>query len=92
MGSSSAKEQHSNKCSTIQTKIRTHTQPQVLQSNRSLSSGQIGLICSLAGVGAIGAAVAGVLIKKKLSSKPKITKPEVKNKEIKNLENNKSLT
>jgi hypothetical protein len=79
---SPTQEQHSNKCSTIQTKIQTHTQPQVLQPNRSLSSGQIGLICSLAGIGAISAAVAGVLIKKKLSTKPKITKPEVKNQEV----------
>lgn len=62
------------------------------QENAKMSSKQIGLICSLAGIGAISTAVAGVLIKKKLSSKPKITKPEVKNKEIKNLKNNKLLT
>jgi hypothetical protein len=62
------------------------------QENAKMSSKQIGLICSLTGIGAISTAVAGVLIKKKLSSKPKITKPEVKNKEIKNLKNNKLLT
>ena len=62
------------------------------QENAKMSSKQIGLICSLAGIGAISAAVAGVLIKKKLSAKPKITKPEVKNQEIKNPGNNKLLT
>ena len=62
------------------------------QENAKMSSKQIGLICSLAGIGAISTSVAGVLIKKDLSSKPKITKQEVKNKETKNLKNNKLLT
>ena len=62
------------------------------QENAKMSSKQIGLICSLAGIGAISTAVAGVLIKKKLSTKPKITKPAAKNQEVNKPGNNKLLT